>query len=535
MRKVMALFLVAAFVGGCTVGGGGGGGKSADERDIESIIKECVDGWAEGTQQSLEAKVFPHISKNYNHAGLDHDGYIDDALDRIERRNFDVVEHSVRQNVDVNGDKAKDEYKITFQVKKEADEDIPFEVTGDADAGSIAKFKKENGEWKITSIETVDGEYTFSGSGEGAALPTLEDIAIKPADSIKPGGEFQVSGKVVFPEKAGDGVSSAVIIGLDWDYKRPNVKWRGDGNEIVFIDYPDPNGTYDFSIKLPPDGEPTAQIPEVFPLGTDAVGVSVNVYLSEQTDGSSQLLALSGFSKTVKLAGFTNEAVECQDEPLDEASPEGIWRVSSNGPGSFDFFSMIDLMSLQDAFCAAVSFPGSGTTEPISIPICGSLGGSTFTGSEEFDSDCPEGDPRKFDLTLNFSGLTASGNLTISGCGQAAVPFAITGGKVSNRCELVWQPDVIEGTWQLEGSQDYEQMELSYVGGQTVDVTIVKAGGSTRELVGKIFGNVIEAYPSDNPGIQVAQIAFDGTSGGTFFLYDEGALVLTLHFIKSGS
>lgn len=536
MRRAIILFMVLAFIGGCTVGGGGGGkGKSADEKAIEKIIEEFVQGWAEGTEQALTDRVFPHISNGYNHAGLDRDGYIDDALKTIERRRYDVTEHSLKQDVDVNGDEATDEYEVTFKVSQEPDLDIEFEVTGDAKAKHLAKFKKKDGVWKITSVGTVSGESSASGAIEGASLPTIEDLSITPTDSIAPGGEFKIDGKIIFPEsdKQDGEIFGSVVIGLEWDYLKPNAKWRGDGNEIVFIDYPEPDGTYEFSVKLPADGEPEASIPEIFPLGADAIGVSVSVYVAEEVEDDVRLISLKGTSKAVRLDGYSNESVECADEPLDEANPEGIWRVRSQGPGDFHFFDMLDFASLQDSFCASFTLPGFDTSEPSAIPICGSLDGSDFSGYQEFEENCPEGDPGVFTLELSFSGLSVTGSLTLSGCGEAEVTLAVTGDKVSNRCEFVWHPDAIEGTWEFENTDVYTTAEIAYVGGQILGVSLNRSGGSTDGRLGKIFGNTVEAYPEGTPGIQVAQIAFDNTGSATFFLYDSGNLVHTSRLAKS--
>ena len=533
MRKVVILALAVVLIAGCTTSGGDSDKAVSDAEKIESVIDEFVEGWTEGTRDALENKVFPHISDNYSHAGLDRDGYIEDALEKIERRRVDVVDYSIEHDIDVNGDTATDKFSLSYQGLKKADLDTPFDASVDAEIEQIATLKKEGGEWKIVSVETVSGESHGEGAVEGSSAPKIENLVITPSDSIAPGGEVQVSGQIVFPEKAEGELLASVEIGLQWDYKRPNAKYRWSGNEITFLDRPDPEGTYEFSVTLPVDGEPQADIPGTFPAGTDSMAVSVIVNIAEDAGDDIEPVAAAGQTKVLKLENFENESVECSNEPLDEASHEGIWRMLAQVTTDIHFFELLDLASLGDSYCVLLTLPGHGDNEPIAVAACGELNGDTFTGSEELEIEgCPPDDPKRFDVQLSFSGLAATGTAVFSGCAEPPINLALSGEKVSNRCEFLWHPDAVEGAWTSAKDEEPVTVELTYTGHQKFDITISTSGEELEGLEGRAFSNSVEVYPSDDPDEQVAQIAFDSADSGTLFLYEDGDLVLTSRIQK---
>ena len=153
----MILLIAFALAAGCSVGGGGKEHeRSKDEEAIEEIIDEFVEGWVEGTQESLENKVFVHISENYDYAGLDRDGYIEEALESIERRTAEISSYSVDHNIDVNGNTATDEFTTDYQIRKDADLDAPFEIMGEATGVRRATLEKdEDGQYPLTRISDI--------------------------------------------------------------------------------------------------------------------------------------------------------------------------------------------------------------------------------------------------------------------------------------------------------------------------------------------------------------------------------------------
>lgn len=455
---IVLLVIAVGFLSLFAACSGGGGDDdddtSDDEKAIKEVVQEIIEGFLEGTEDSLNKKVFPHISEDYNYAGFDKDALKQDALEDVlseERPKFG--EPTIGQAVAVEGKKATDNADVQVDISLPwMEEDIGFEMAGKANLSWTFELQKESdGKWRVIAVKTRFSSMSVSGAEEGFedSLPNISNLAISPTDSVAPKGSVSISGQASLD------VDSYFYWGwfsLNWYDFIPNLaNPNTEEDSIYYYDFTATKGNFDLSATLPDDGVPEGiNIPKTLNLGDDAVQASLVIIALDKAPWEGGQIISGLFNMWfIPLESFKNKDLEaCDNEPLDEENHSGIWLAHmTDAPMN----QLLDFSIQEDFAIARVGFVDHDEFPPQIrlFAVSGEMSSADEAIlSASFEQGCPPGDPRVIGYRLNFSGIAGSGTITVSGCGGGELALDFELQKLSNRCKyIIDYSDILGAGW----------------------------------------------------------------------------------------
>ena len=518
---VLAAILLAPALMGTTCGGGdhGGGADHRDQDAIRAVLEEMTQGWTERTVEAIDGKVMPHISSNYAYAGLDHDGYRDNAVEDLENGpDLTIADYTADYQIHVHKNAATAESALTGHGQI-ADDHMAAPLTGTMAVGSGFTLAKEDGEWKVTAIASRPSHSEFS-VGDATTLPTLsDDFAITPTDSTAAGGSFQIAGTLTLPALTPT-QHGAAEFALDWDPDAGNVVFHGAGGESALeYDLGDTKGPIDLAAALPADGRPAGiAIPSDLVPGADSVGASFVAWVVDRAGADYQVIGGVMRSFGVPMESFTSGAA-CDNAPA--AGPTGIWRLDLDG-GPYAAPQFLDLTLAGTETLSSVGWfqvNELDVPEFPAAPLTGTADAGGFALAFAFDDpNCPGGTATTtMTWTGTFDALAiAGGDLNVSRCDGAQVhDFAFTGAKVTDRCDYV-ADDGADGQWlvQVSGVPD-QTWVLTHDPDQTTRTNYALTGGGV-DYRGVLHDNRLYAADFADP-TKVVAFVFNDQDTGTFY------------------
>ena len=455
---IVTLLLFAISLWGCQGGGGGGGGgknPSDDEDAIKAVVKEVIEGMIGDTEESYKDKVFPHISNDYNYAGFDKEGFENDMLEGLEEDQPEFSNYTIKQDVSIDGKKATDVAELSTDISAPSmEEQIGFAVSGQADLKFEFNLQKEkDGKWRVLTIKSRPSSFFMSGAKEGDedALPEISNPAISPANEAAPEGSVTLTGNASLNT---DKYSYFGLFGLDWYDFIPNLSSpTNDEDSMYFFDFSGTKGSFALNATLPDDGMPEGlKIPKTLSLGDDSIFADLAIIALDKPMNEGGVPVAGEFHFwTIPLKPFENKDLKtCENEPLNEQNHAGAWLMQIPVANT----NLLLDLTFEDT--SAIGWIGyidhsQATPQRILFMAIGDLVDEDkavigFTS----DEGCPPDDPRVIEYTLNFTGTTGNGTLSVSGCGEAPSEADLLLEKLSNRCEYLTNPeDIVGDDWTL--------------------------------------------------------------------------------------
>lgn len=496
--------------------------NSEDLNRIEAVMEEVMEGHSKRTEEALDELIMPHISGEYDYAGLDRDGFRENYLDELDNDDskMTITGYEAQFGIALTGDRAEVKTDLANQIKLELT-DAEITLFGQSESVLISTLKREDDDWRLTAIASGPGTGAFD-YGEKEFLPSLSaDFAVAPTDTITAGGEIELSGTLTLPDLADDDQASAEFA-LDWNRHTQNLFRHDSESEVLYsFDVEEAKGTIDLAAVLPTDGRPAGlNIPSDLPPGADTIGASFSSIVFRVEDNEFIILGAALRFWNIPLNSFTNNW-SCQNKP--QAGPQGIWRLDFTEIAWISYPLLLDLTVVGDEAFASMLWALDSEIQGdppnlMAIPLEGDLDADGFDLSFSFaDDECepPAQSTLSWSGAFDGTGIT-EGDFRMSRCGVPATEgLAFDGGKVTDRCDYIPSAEDAQGEWTLTPEGESGQTwTLTY--DENGQETNYQLSGDGKSFTGLFYDNRLYAVNNDDPA-DVIGLIFDDDRTGFFF------------------
>ena len=495
----------------CSCGDDDDDDEDGAEEAIAEVIREMTEGWMERTDIAFEAKVFPHISENYDYTGFDKTAYEQDALEGLEENPWLVVDKYdlTILDIDVDGDTAVSRTSNLVQATMQAHDSIEFDASYAGEFGGVMHFAyEEDGEWRMVAGEAVYTEWSIRGGEEDYAVDDLE--AAVNVQEIHPDGSVTLTGTATLPAISNEETLAAVF-SMSWFDERHNAQHWWDANESRYeVELTDQaGGVYEFEVTLPGDGEPAGiAIPSSLPLGFDSLQASV-VLITGDDDRTRRV---DGLSFALPFSPLEN-VEPCAEAPA--ADPDGLWSLTlvDDTYGVFDLFMVMDLRMVGQDLYGSILFVTQdeyGTYMVAGQEPTGSVDGDQIT----FGFETPE-IAITYEATLEGAEMI-EGVFTYDPAGPEEYLAEFTGIKLDNRCESL---DLEE----LDGTLLNISAGSSWTLPVEANEAAIVLSSEAATFSGYMIRNILAVIDDDQSGNWILA-AFYNEQGGWAAMMEDGVL-----------
>jgi hypothetical protein len=225
-----------------------------------------IDVYNRKAVNEYDDKVAPHISEQYDWAGLNREEYIAGNKKFLEEEEKIKKIELTELNIDIQGDKATARITLNVLGEIEPEEDgLPFKIVIGGLVERESEFIKEDEKWKVIKDKSAGG-VMFGDGGDKDFIPDLRGINITPTESIKPGGRVKAEGEVKLPQGMGRLPAGHFMAGK---FSLSSSERVGPPGYSVFTRIEFIEVDYTVNKILPEPGQDS--IPKVFNKGVDSL------------------------------------------------------------------------------------------------------------------------------------------------------------------------------------------------------------------------------------------------------------------------
>ncbi|HPM77607.1 MAG TPA: hypothetical protein PK961_10985 [bacterium] len=334
--------------------GSGGGYGWLDNPEIAAVVQEVIEGLMARDAEALDLKVYPNLSENFAHAGLDRDGFF--AYLKSELRTSPeriISDFGVYGYIFRDGDEASVDVRIHYSgyypPNDETDFNLNFQGVQEK-SFEVVQVEDSWELWVVQDIVTVSGEETLFG-GEEFDIVISDDFY--PEDEDFPSqGEVNIDGMLHLPELK-EGQRLTANFSLDMGDQRGHAQMWGRPESYLYDwDMTDMQGWFvNVDLTLPVDEQPeNYMIPGELPLGVDAVDLTVRFIVTDENGGP---VGVKGFTYAYPNDYDHNKAY-CGD--LLGAEVDGLWLLRVDDP-RYSPFELLDVRRAGGQLYGASLFP----------------------------------------------------------------------------------------------------------------------------------------------------------------------------------
>ncbi|HPQ69979.1 MAG TPA: hypothetical protein PKW95_12695 [bacterium] len=373
---------------------------------------------------ALDQKVYPNLSEDFAHAGLDRDGYVESLKSELRTSperiisdfgvyggiRKDYYEAEVNVRLHYSGNEIPDD-ETEFPVYFQGYQEMTFYVSehfGDVDS------------WMVDDFVTVSGKEKLYG-GEDFDI-TISDGFFPDYTNFPSNGMVSLDGMLHLPLLA-EGQRLTADFGIDVGDQRGHARmWNRPESYLYDWDLSNMRGSFvDVELTLPVDETPeNYMIPKLLPMGVDSVNVNTRFVV---TDENGRRVGLKGYNFTFPAENYSNM---CYCSDLFGADVDGLWLLRVEDP-QYAPFELLDVRRTGEQLYGVSLFPASRDE--------GMVGGWELTGrflNEEVSltADSPGGE-------VVYRALWQDGSL--SGVidyltAESGAQTGFVGRKLGNRC-----------------------------------------------------------------------------------------------------
>jgi hypothetical protein len=518
---LVPLFALPLLFLACGGNGGGGGdddhGSSAVDQ-ITAVVEEMTAGAMARTEAALEQKVFPHVSADYQHAGLDQSGYEDRARqDLLDNPDTVFDNYTLTVTVTMQGDQAaavdaRNVFTGVIKANKQQHREFDIDLSGENDGTSNFALEHD-GQWRVAGGDARFGSWQMNG-GDNSLKTDVTPVGVDQHDAA-PADHLHLTGTVNLPD-VGAGQQIFATAALSWEDKRNNAEQWVDADSIYWnVELTDHAGSsYDFDVVLPDDGEPSGlAIPATLPPGADAIGVQVLVYVTEPgPEDELTIIRLDGSSFSLPYEPLAN-ADPCPTSLTE--NDDGLWKLQtvSDVHESLNLFELADLRQVNGDIYGAVLYAAPNETgghDPVALEVTGQASGG-FLNFAFSNADLTV----TYEATLDGAQIV-DGTVTFA-TADGTIAVSLTGEKLDNRCESINLDNLDGEVISMIAGANTTSFDVDQNG---MNVTLSNTSG---DYTGYAIRNLLLALDEADSNRWLL-LGFRDSTGGLAYAFDNGIL-----------